>query len=99
MIDRYTKAVLTCIALVLTVLAAQNLFRAASAETSGRCGDAPSRPCWVAVDPKHVLSVTTDPQNPMWVAAWTPIDVKIKQRALGACCPLLSKFVLYERAA
>lgn len=54
MIDIYTKAVLTVIAVALCVIAAQGLLGpqpAVAQLASSGCGERPSRPCYVASDP------------------------------------------------
>lgn len=50
-IDRYTKAVLTVIAVALCALVAQNTIQNASAQLGVGCGDSLARPCLVRVVP------------------------------------------------
>jgi hypothetical protein len=49
MTDRYTKAVLTIIALALTGLLAVQMTPAAHAQIGGGCGDSRVRPCYVEI--------------------------------------------------
>lgn len=51
MVDRYTKAVLTVIALALVAVAIKPVLRP-------ECGR-PERPCWIATPPTLPLYVTT----------------------------------------
>ena len=48
MIDRYTKTVLTVIAVTLVMLVLQNLTSRANAESSEGCGRSFVNPCYLA---------------------------------------------------
>jgi hypothetical protein len=61
MIDRYTKAVLTIIAVALVALVAQNTFRSSYAQDAG-CGVSGQMPCAVAWStPMPVYSIIRTP--------------------------------------
>ena len=49
MADRYTKAVLTVIAVALAALVAQNAVGSAHAQIRAGCGDSELYPCYVRV--------------------------------------------------
>jgi hypothetical protein len=55
--DRYTKIVLTVVAVALVTIAVQNLLPTAQAQAPA-CGSAPQVPCWVANSPKEPLFVS-----------------------------------------
>jgi hypothetical protein len=57
MVDRYTKAVLTVIAVALSAIAFKSAFPPADAQSS--CGS-PAVPCYVQVIQNGPLLVTTD---------------------------------------
>ena len=54
--DRYTKAVLTVIAVALSVIAIQGAAPSATAQMDG-CGQAPSVACYVTNSPKDPIYV------------------------------------------
>jgi hypothetical protein len=75
--DRYTKIVLTVIAVSLVAIAVQNLLPAAQAQAPA-CGLNKQNPCWVANTaesalfvlgtPRGLPVVVTNPsQQPIWV--------------------------------
>jgi hypothetical protein len=76
--DRYTKSVLTVIAVALAVIALQNLIPTARAQVD-RCGDATSNPCYVAASQSSPLYVQADPNNAFYVATkpGAPLDVRL----------------------
>ena len=47
MFDRYTKTVLTIIAVALTVLAIHHVIPTATAVGAAQCGTYQENPCWV----------------------------------------------------
>jgi hypothetical protein len=59
MIDRYTKIVLTVIALILVVLVAKPVFRP-------ECGGRSTDPCYVVTSPLRPLYITSG-TNPIYV--------------------------------
>ena len=77
-VDRYTKSVLTVIAVALAVIAIQNLIPTARAQ-AGRCGDAASTPCYVTTQQGTPFYVQADPNNAFYVAtkAGSPLDVRV----------------------
>jgi len=80
MVDRYTKAVLSVIAISLAVIAGQNVLKPAVAQASG-CGETPIIPCWVqSSKPFVVIPATPDGNFPViGVAGGAPVGVTLKQ--------------------
>ena len=65
MIDRYTKIVLSVIAMALVVLALQNVFPSARAQSEA-CGTS-KNPCWVSAS--RPFYVEAAPTRPVYIAA------------------------------
>ena len=80
MIDRYTKTVLTVIAVSLAAIALQNLVQIARAQNAA-CGTAPSVACWVQSAPRNPLWIAVNPKEPLLVTnpVFQPILVEIKR--------------------
>lgn len=78
--DRYTKIVLTVIAVALVTIAVQNLLPTAQAQAPA-CGSAPQVPCWVANSAKDPLFVSAPRGFPVYVSnlPLQPILVEIKR--------------------
>jgi hypothetical protein len=64
--DRYTKCVLSIIAVALVALVIQGLMPKAEAQLGSGCGE-PRVPCYVATSPDRALQVTGINGNPMKV--------------------------------
>jgi hypothetical protein len=79
MVDRYTKSVLTVIAVTLVIIAAQNAFTPATAQIWG-CGETAKEVCWVD-SPRPLEIVPATPDGMFWVtgSGGAPVDVRVKQ--------------------
>jgi hypothetical protein len=78
--DRYTKIVLTVIAIALVTIAVQNLLPMAQAQAPA-CGSAPQVPCWIANSQKEPLFASAPRNFPAYVSNFPlqPILVEIKR--------------------
>ena len=77
MTDRYTKSVLTVIAVALMLIAAQLGIPMATAQFGDGCGDSRGNPCWVkgSVDVSGYVGI--DGAVEVQTSTW-PIDVRVK---------------------
>lgn len=62
MIDRYTKFVLTIIAMGIVALVTQNTITPVHAQLGGGCGDSKTKPCYIAPTSRYGMGV--------WVENW-----------------------------
>jgi hypothetical protein len=80
MIDGYTKAMLTVIAVFLAMTVAQNLFTSARA-FSEPCGGNRDNPCYVVAPPRQPIYIAVNPKEPLYVSniPLQPLLVQIKR--------------------
>jgi hypothetical protein len=75
-IDRYTKTILTVIALALATIAVRGLTTAASAMGSG-CGASPRQPCYVDSSPPLLVRNVSNEPVTVKTSVLEPLDVRI----------------------
>ena len=80
MIDRYTKSILTVIAVSLMALVMQNFSPMARAQSGESCGTG-RNPCYVTSLPKLPVYVQVNPKEPLYVATvpFQPLLVEVKR--------------------
>jgi len=81
MVDRYTKIVLTVIAISLVALVIQNLSPAARAQISAGCGTSSGKPCWITSAPSEPVYVQSDPRVGLYVSTIPsqPLEVRLSR--------------------
>jgi hypothetical protein len=79
MTDRYTKCILTVIAVTLIVSVVQNSLPKADAAIPQGCGGAPSEDCYVVASPNRPVYVQSNPNSGIYVATipTQPLEVKV----------------------